>query len=313
MYASARSLPQVLVPVLVALAIAGYLIGIRHASAAPVASAGEASRVAYGATVELRYPVGWGPASEFPQLRGLPVSHPLVLAPNGKASEAGLLTGQLPRSRANPLPPAFVKLLQSPPRTEVVALLDEQAYLYAGIQGYGRALDLYVVPSSDENPTALICYASAGYERYLHQCREIVAKLKLRGVSSYALTPEVGYARALGNLVASLGHQRVTLRKQMDDETPAPKVAHLAQELSDDFGAVAQSLITLEPPIAAASAQATLAAAVAQARDSYGQLSTVASSERGAGYEAALAGVDTAEQGVDEALENYALIGYSRT
>jgi len=313
MEASARSLPQMLVPVLVVIAIAGYLLGIKHVQSPSVTEAAEKTRVAYGASVLLKYPNGWSPTAGVPTIPGLTVSSPLVLAPNGNSANAGLLSGQLPHGGTSPLPESFIAELEGVPHTEVVALVNVQAYRYSAVRvhGYEPTLELYVVPNSSENPTVLACYASPGFGSVLHECEDMVAKLTLTGVSSFNVNPEPGYARRLGTLITTLDSERVLLRQEMSAAgvTPAA-VGILARKLADKFNAVAESLTVLEPPIAAAPAQAALAAALVQARDHYQHLGTIASGQLQAHYDEARHGVSDAEKSVDSALESFALLGY---
>jgi hypothetical protein len=314
MEASARSLPQMLVPILVVIAIAGYLVGIKHPQSAAVTEAAEKTRVAYGASVLLRYPSGWSPTAGVPTIPGLPVSSPLVLAPNGNSANAGLLSGQLPHDGTSPLPESFIAELDGVPHTEVVELVNVQAYRYSSVHvhGYEPTLELYVVPNSSEIPTVLACYASPGFASVLHECEDMVAKLALTGVSSFNVNPEPGYARRLGTLITALDRERAALRQQMSVAGITPgAVGVLARKVAAKFNEVAESLTVLEPPIAAAPSQAALAAALVAARNSYHHLGTIASGQRKALYNEARSHITHVEDVVDRALESFALLGYS--
>lgn len=184
-------MPPVVIPVLLVVAIAAYLIG-SHGSSAPSSPTGSGApagetRIASGSNILLEYPSGWQTSAAAPALAGLPIQHPLLLAPGGHASQAGLLSGQLPAGQPSPLPASFVDLLHVVPRTEVVSLGNGEAYRYSAITGYRRTLDVYVVPAVGANPTALVCYAASGYSRYLEQCDQIVAKATV--VTQEAIRP----------------------------------------------------------------------------------------------------------------------------
>jgi hypothetical protein len=310
MESSRRILPRVVIPVLLVVALAGYLIGNHRSSAppaaAPVAVSGQATRTASGQSVLLEYPAEWRTTAPF-TLPGLSVAHPLLLAPSGDSARAGLLSGQLPAGEPSPLPASFLALLRTAPRAEVVSLENLQAYRYSNITGYQRVLDVYVIPTLGESATALICYAANGYASYLQQCEQIVEKVTLVNQSSYSLSPNAAYASALSGLIAALETERVRLRAQMPKQPSA--VASLATTLADRFAGTAASVAALEPPLPVSAAQAALASSLLRARDAYSSLAGAA--EGGLGLTDAGARVNAAEAGVDTALENFALLGYT--
>jgi hypothetical protein len=315
MYGSIRSLPPVVVPLLVAVAICGYLVGIRGVPATPGVPSGETTRIASGASVLLEYPSTWRPAAGAPAIPGLPIARPLVLAPGGSSAHAGLLSGQLPAGETSPLPDRFLGLVRGIPHVEVVDLLDVEAYRYGqlSLAGYDRILDLYLIPNLGGNTMALACYASNGFSTYLRQCAQIVATLTPVGQSSYDLTPNTPYARRLGGLVGVLDTERLRLRREMHRGAAPAAMGRLATALAGRFATAGISLAALEPPLVAGPAQAALEGAMLHARDTYRALTTAATAERLGSYDAARGQVDAAEAGVDTALESFALLGYNHT
>ncbi len=307
---SRRSLPPVLIPALLVVALAGYLIGTHRSSApsAPRRSAGstEETRIATGTSVLLEYPGSWQTSSAVPAIPGLTVNHPLLLSPSGDADRAGLLSGQLPAGEPSPLPASFLALLHTVPRGEVVSLEKAQAFRFSGLTGYQRTLDIYVIPTVGGTPTTMVCYAANGYSSYLQQCEQIVAKVTLVSQTSYGLTPDAAYASQLGGIVSALNRERVTLRGQMHSQPAA--VSSLAAALAARFAAAAAAVEALEPPLAAGAAQAALASALARAHSAYAVLSN-----DGAGATGAETQVNEAEAAVDSALENFTLLGYSNS
>jgi hypothetical protein len=305
------------VPVLVVVAIIGYLLGT-HRSSTPLpaksvpasASAGE-SRTASGSNVVLAYPSGWQPVSAAQRIPGLAITHPLLLAPEGASERAGLLSGVLPAGASGPLPASFLTLVHGVPHAEVVNLGNVQAYRYSGLNGYHRVLDVYVVPVVGSSTTALVCYAATGSERYLTQCQQIVANATLVGQSSYELTPNSAYAAHVAALLATLDRQRLTLRRELHQRATLAAAAPLASALADRFTDAATSLAPLEPPIAASGAQTALAKALVHAHDAYTALATAAQNEEPEAYDAAQSQVEKAEAAVDAALEGFSLLGYS--
>jgi hypothetical protein len=313
MYSSRRIVPPVVIPVLLVVAIVAYLIG-SHRSSSPSTPSGSgapagATRIASGSSVLLEYPAAWQTAGAAPAFPGLPIAHPLLLAPGGQASEAGLLSGQLPAGQPSPLPTSFVALLHDVPHTEVVSLGNGQAYRYSGIIGYQRTLAVYVVPTVGTSPTGLVCYAASGYTSYLQQCAQIVAKATVVSQSSYPLSPDGTYASQLSGLIGSLDKERVALRAQM--HAKPERVATLATRLAARFADTAAAVARLEAPLPASAAQATLASSLQHARDAYTALAVAASEP--VGYASAEPQVNAAETTVDAALENFALLGYNHS
>jgi hypothetical protein len=302
--------------VLVAVAIFGYTAGYRRAPAISAAAHGETTRTISGAGILLEYPAGWQSAAAGPAIPGLPLAHPLSLAPRGDSVHAGLLSGQLPAGEPSPLPGRFLALTRGMPHTEVVKLIDGQAYRYSrlSLPGYDRILDLYVILYAGNSPTALACYATKAFSSYLSQCEQIVARLTPIGQSStYDLTPNTAYARRLGALIEGLNGERLKLRREMRIQATPAAVGGLATTLADRFAAAAASLAVLESPPAAGPTQTALASSIVRARDAYRTLAAASTANGQAGYGTARAQVNTAEDGVDTALKGFALLGYSQT
>ncbi|MGO9322790.1 MAG: hypothetical protein ACLQBY_18585 [Solirubrobacteraceae bacterium] len=307
-------MPPVVIPVLAVVAIVGYLLGSHRASApsasAPSTAAAPETQIASGSSVLLEYPAGWRPTRATPAIPGLSIAHPLLLAPGGNSTHAGLLSGQLPASASSLLPASFLALVHGIPRTEILNLTNLQAYRYSGLNGYDRTLDVYVIPAVGSSPTALVCYASTGFSRYLQQCEQIVARVALVGQqTSNELSPDAAYAAQLSALITGLDGERSKARREMH-LAPAD-VGALAATLAHRFASAATSVAALEPPQPASAAQVALARSLVAARDAYTALA--ATGEEPAGYAEAERRVNEAEAGVDSALESFALLGYNHT
>jgi hypothetical protein len=306
---SIRSPSTMAVAVLAAVAILGYLAGHARTGAASA----QKMHTASVAGVLLDYPSDWRPAAAAPVIPGLSLAHPVVLAPGGEAAHAGLLIGQLPAGEPTPLPRQFVARMRWLPDTAVVALLEVQAYRYArlSVPGFDQVLTLYAIPNPAGNPTALACYASAAFSASMRTCERVVAALTLVGQSqSYDLTPEPGYAGALGTSIRALDGQRVALRRELLPGTAPPVVQALATRLAAGFAGAAASIATLEPSSATKQAQATLSATILNARNAYTALAAAAQAENPSLSAAAGRMVSEAETSVNAALENFTLLGY---
>jgi len=152
-------LPFAVVPVLIAVAILGYLVG--HSSGKGGSSE---DRAAAGGNVAIGYPRGWRMARIAPGIPQLSVAEVVVIAPKGAAEHAGLMLGMLPAGELAPLPKRFVATLARLPSPEIVNLVETQAYRYSrlALPGYGRALTLSVIPNPGRRPMLLACYAMFG-------------------------------------------------------------------------------------------------------------------------------------------------------
>jgi len=302
-------------PVLIGIAIVGYLAGHRHAPATPTGAHPAGIRIAYGTGVLLEYPTGWRqtPAADAPAIPGLPLIGPLLLAPRGNGADAGLLSGQLPSNQTTPLPSTFMAQLRGLPHTEVMELFNNtQAYRYSQIDlhGYALTLQLYSIPSPGSRATVLACYASQELAGYLSQCQRIVAGLTLVGNAPSDLAPEPGYAGTLSHLIRTLDQARVALRGKMRAHVAPGTLGRLADELSSHFEAAAASLAALQPPIPAGPAQAALTSAILHSQHAYQAL---AEATQGQGsYASAQAEVSSSERSLDTALQSFALLGYGQ-
>ena len=305
MYLSGRQLTVIVAPVIVLAAIFGFLAGHRGGQAA----SREQPLLVHQANIELEYPSTWQPSTGAPAIPGLAITHPLLLAPGGNAARAGLLSGGLPPGEPAPLPARFVEQMQATPHTEVVNFLDLQAYRYnlLRVPAYGGSLELYVIPNTSGSSTALACYAAAGASAYLRQCEQIVASLTPVGHSPYDLKPSTDYSGKLGGLVGALDRERGLLRHQMGMRKSPSTVASLASTLADRFATAATSIRKLHAPAVALQAQEALVASMERARDTY---RAVASAAEAGGVGAIATQVDSAEVGVNGALEAFALLGY---
>jgi hypothetical protein len=312
MYGPVLRVPRLVAPVLVVLALAGYLSGSHTVHFAAAGARGKGAQVASAGNALLEYPSGWRTTSAAPSIPGLKISRQIMLAPGGDPDQAGLVGGQVTTSEASPLPESFRSILRRGPATYVVNLVDGQAYMYSSldIPGYHRVLDLYVIPDEGAGATALACYATQPSSPYLHECKQIVAELTLTGPSSNDLTPDGSYDGHLRELIEGLDRVRASLRSKMGVSTTTATLASLATRLAAHFAAAATSLASLTPPPPASVAQASLASALARAGVAYRTLASAAGEDSEADSPAAHQQIDEAEGLVEDALEDLALLGY---
>lgn len=296
-----RALPVAVIPVLVAVAVLGYLAGHTHRARVSTAR------------VVLDYPPGWRAVATARQIPNLAVTRPSAIGPGGSGVSAGLLVGALPPRELAPLPGAFVSRLRQAPTTEVVNLLEAQAYRYThlSVPGFAETLTIFVIPDRGGRPTALACYAPSASSRYMRACERSVAGLALTGpLQGSELTPDPAYAAAVSAAISTLDRLRASLKQQLRPAVSATTAQRLGHRLAMGYSAAARAFSGLEPSAQSAPVQSALEGAIARAHAAYTALAAAAGEQDVAGYEAAQRKISDAEAEVDEALAIFALIGY---
>jgi hypothetical protein len=304
-----RNLPAVVIPLLIAVAILGYVVG--HAR-----SGGETSkplRTAKGAHVLIEYPIGWKPAASSTQIPGLAIEHPQLIVPRAPHASAGLVVGTLAGGELGPLPRRFISGLSRLPQTTVVNLLEVQAYRYTGFSGpgLGEPLTVFVIPNPGGSPTVLACYAPAQGSPYMRECEAAVSGVTVVDQSqAYQLAPEPGYAATISASISSLDRLRVSLKRELQPQVSRERAQQLATRLGDGFARAAASLSKLEGSATVQPLQAALVSSTQRARDGYTALAGAAGERNATGYAAAQERIAAAESDVDRALEDFVLLGY---
>jgi hypothetical protein len=307
----------VAVLVLMTVAIVGYLDGHGRASTTTVERTREASNAV--TVVNYNSASGWGPASAAPAIPGLSVAQPLILGPGGQAAQAGLIVGRLLDSEFGPVPPQFLTALKAPADTEVVDLLNTQAYRYSGLvlARSGLALTLYTIPTSATSTTAIVCYARAGFSDYLQACERLVATLTIAGASPQvevrtyqSLSPQLAYGRQVSAIAARVHALLGSLRPQLREGASRTTAITAATRLAGGLAGAAASLGALHPPPAAARAQGSLAESLARAHEGYAALQAALSDENSGQYAAALSQIYAAEASLSGSLRDFSLLAY---
>lgn len=304
-----RTTPLIAALILLAVAYFGFLSG--HSPVEHVEGTREASTV----VGSLEYPAasGWRPAGGSRAIGDLSITMASMLAPDGNSARAGLILGRL-ASGSNPLPPAFLAGLRELPTTEVVYLLNTQAYRYSlSVPGYDRPLTLYTIPKTTTGETAIVCYDSAGPPDYMRECEHIAATFNDASNASVDLTPDTGYARRIRAAVERLDQFRAALRSGIRPHAQGAGVSEVAARLAAGLVGVANSVAAVLPPLPAEMTHATFVESLRQASRAYSALAAAAGSGSAVQYGAARAQVDDAEASVAAALEDFSLLGYGNT
>jgi hypothetical protein len=304
-------LPLEVVPVLIAIAILGYVAG--HSSGKSGSSERQTER---GADVALGYPPGWRMADVAPGVPGLSIAGVIAIAPNGQAEHAGLMLGGLPSRELAPLPASFVAALQRLPVPEIVNLVETQAYKYTHltVPGYGRRLTMFVIPNPGKQPMVFACYASPGYAAQMRACEQSVATVTTVGEpQAYQLTPEPRYARSISTAIARLDRRRGALKRELSPDVTGATAQRVATELAEGFATAARTLDRLRPSVAVEPVHAALTDAVRRSHDGYVALAAAIAERDVTQYQAAQRDVASAEADVDADLRSFVLLGYDST
>jgi len=295
---------------LAAVAIGAYLIG--HDASRGGARRASPMRSMIVAKVLLEYPSEWERSAGAP-VGNLQLGEAAVFSPRGRASQSGLLVGELPAGEATPLPRSYLRALSAAPQVAVVSLSEAQAYRYSGMSNpsFDGSMIVYSIPKPDGSATVAACYARTGSEGFLGRCASVVAGMtQLDQAQSYDLVPVRAYASRLAALLDELDRGRRDVAATLRGGTTWAALARLGGELSASFAHGAAQLAALEAAAPASAAQAALDHALGSAASSYAALATAARAGSAAAVLRERTRVRAAETLVNEALEGFALLGY---
>jgi hypothetical protein len=305
-------------PLLLAVAIVGYVAGQSRASAPePVGR-----EIANGAMAARYSPAsGWRPvaAAAVPRIAGLQLARPLALAPGGNPAAAGLIVGEFADVESAPLPHGFLALLEEPPRAEPVELEGTPAYRYEDLEtaSPGGQATVFAIPSSTSHEAIIACYvvgASRG-ANLLKACEGIAASMTLsdssgEGSGYIDVAPSQSYAGGISAAIGQVDALRSAVAAHLRASVPPAGLARLASAMAAGVADVARSLDTLQPPPSAQWAEQALLRSLGDLRDAYQTLALAARRRSQSGYAAALVQLRSADAQVDRALSNFALLGY---
>ncbi len=297
---------------LAVVAVVGYLAGHNRGKAPPPEPLQQAS----GASASVEYPPasGWRPATHLVGIAGLAFTQPLVLAPGGEATHEGLVAGTLSGTGSSPLPAAFLAHLHGLPQTEVVALANAEAYRYSSIQTPSTTYTLYVIPSSGAIEEAVACYVPRANASEMQTCEEIASTLTVTYANGVApisnLAPELAYARQVSAALGQVDTLRAALSSGVYAHFSAGTIATLASRLAGGLTTARASLLAVQPPAPAESAQSALLSSLSATGAAYASLAGAASGNDEGGYALARGQVAQAETGLNGVLASFALLGY---
>lgn len=296
---------------LAAMAVAGYVVG-RGALQSTGQAGGTRSVVVANVLVAL--PAQWRRDSRTP-IGNLGLLETATFRPARGEPAGALLIGVLPAGEPAPLPRSLTRSLAFEPTPTIVRLSEAQAYRYTNLAAPGLtgSLTAYAVPRSAAAAIVAVCFAPPGTRAFTPRCGSVVAGMSSIGqAQAYGLAPERAYAQRLATALGEVeaGRQRVAAARRSGASSGG--VAALATELGSRFARAAAALAKLEPPAPAAAAHAALLRALGTASAAYAGLASTAKGSGTAALATARSRVRAAEALVNEALADFALLGYGR-
>jgi hypothetical protein len=304
--------------ILFTVAIVGYLVG-RGASSA---RSPEAMREATNAVTTVNYSSasGWRVAtSQAPAIPGLSIAQPLILAPQGDTARGGLVVGQLTDTGSSPLPAPVLERLHESPATDVVSLLNTQAYRYSqlSVAGWGHGLTLFTIPQSATATTGIVCYAPTPASSELRACERLAGTLtistgkpRVEVRAFQPLTPQATYGRQISAALAKVNSLLAALRPEIRPGVFRANASSIATRASEGLAGASESIAAIKPPPAAAQAHAAITVSVGSARAAYAALGNAVNEGNTAGYTVARSQIYAAEAGLSTAVRNLTLLGY---
>jgi hypothetical protein len=309
---------RLVVALLVVAAVVGYLVGHHQAGTADARPEAPLSSSTLDSLtgIVLEHPATWRRARVTVAGEAIgALRQPLVLAPNGQSSDAGVVVGLIGHPINEPLPPTLLRHVMGDLRAEVVLLVaGEQAYRYSGLvlSGSGLRLTAYSIPGSSGRTVVLLCYAKSGDTRTLRESEQIAEAVTLPPQDEAVnLTEDAHFASVLKATLATLTRQRAALRLKMRAPAASSTLALLATRMAEAFAAAQHRLSDLgQLPQPGTTAERTLLESLAAVQRAYASLAEAAASAPSAGYMAASSAVYQAESNLQGALNGLSLLGY---
>ena len=181
--------------------VAGFAIGGSGGSEGEADLGSSAS----SGSLAVSFPDGWKRVAGSPEVPGLELSQPIVLAPPTPAG-ARLETGETDGAGPTLLPGGFLERLETAPkRGDAVRLGRLQAYRYTDLSPEGAAgrVTIYAAPTTRGVATVACTAPAAAGDAFDADCERVAGTLELTGGKPLALGPRQDYAKAMGEALGA--------------------------------------------------------------------------------------------------------------
>ena len=290
-------------------AVAGFLLGGSGSDSEGSSLTGTAA----ARTLSFSFPGDWRRVSEQPEIPGLRLETPVVLAPRA-GSSSRMVAGLTDASGPTLLPRRLLDALPGePPRGEPVELGELQAYRYTGLRPSGSPLELtlFTIPTSAGVAT-IACAAERGaVESFETDCQQSAATATLSGADALELGPSDRYARLASRTIERLGTAREEGLRRLRGADSQAGQAQAAAGVARAYRAASRSFAGATVGPAESDANAALAAALRETGAGYERLASAARAGSGDAYAGARRDVRRDEARVRRALQALEPLGYS--
>ncbi|MCA1689345.1 MAG: hypothetical protein LC720_02540 [Actinobacteria bacterium] len=298
------------VGLLVALAVAAGLLVGGSGSSGGSGNATFTNSASVG-PLELGFPAAWQRTPEAPQVPGLGLRNPLVLAsppPGTGRLEAGTVAATGPTL----LPPALLALLAARPAGEPVRIGALQALRYDGLapRGLPGGVTLYVVATSQGVLTLACRPGSAPGATFGADCARVAATARLVGARAYPLGPSPVLARQLEAAFTRLSGARRAGEAHLRVAASAAAQAAADRELADAYARAGREVAAAAGNPLAAGVGAQISAALAAVARAYRGAGSAAAARSTAAYAAAGRALAAAGADLRRATAGLAELGY---
>ena len=292
-----------------ALAVAGYVAGSSGSEGEE--SADFASSASAG-NLGLSFPASWERLSGKPEVPGIDMSDPIVLAP-GSRPQGQLAAGLVAAAGPTLMPASFRKLLPDEPGPgDPVRLGKIEAYRYDGLrpEGLDGRVTLYTAPTSGGVAT-IACTINGQAAELLDECEGMATTLELSGVKAFALGPSEGYAKSLTGALDKLGSARQSDEAALRRATTQGAQGTAATRLEKDYTAAARALARAEVSPADQDANERIVAALREIAGAYRRTASAAGGGDSGAFASAAGDVRSGGRRLERALAALEDLGYA--
>ena len=297
---SPAALPALAVGGLLAVIVAGFLIGRGSSGDDPTADGGPA--VSAG-DLTVHAPAGWKGAPEPEQIRGLPLRRAATLTGGGGKINVGTSGATGPAL----VPPALLKGAPSEPET--VELGDLEALRYADLEPKRPAegtLRVYAVPIKGAVATvACVIPPDAATESLTGACESTADSLQVAdGRQVYPIGPDEDYQRNLDAAIKRLNETTAKRSGELRRAKTAKAQAAASSDLAAAYAGAAESLrgITGNPQVMGANRE--IVVALNGLASDYRRLAAAARADDPGRYDAVRRDIDRGERSLSRALRS---------
>jgi serine/threonine protein kinase len=285
---------------LLALAVVGFLLGRGGSD-----EQGSDSQPVAAGPLTIDAPTGWRPAGAAFAVPGLTLDDGVTLAPGGDPGNGAMAAGVTGARNASLLPAPILKRLGgAPSKDDAVELGELEAYRYPELRpkGFGRALTVYVAPTTEGVATVACAGPSGGGDGFLDRCESAATTLGLVSGTAFPLGGGERYSKKLNATFDKLNAARRSQVTSLRRASTPGKQAAAADRLASAYRRAARSIgnAVVSPELYQDNSR--IVGSLGDAGSAYAQLAAAARHGNRARYREAKRRAETAETRARRAL-----------